>query len=188
MQKNTIRLVEVYPDSNLGMPGLRGIYEASARYSIEYLVSRYADRLTVRWSPSPIRYKGRASPLKSILEHVGRLDEKQVQGILLKYTDKSVLDIIGKTSSLDQRSLAALLLWISGEERLSIYGKPMLDAVVDAETGEYQFASIVLPNCNADEWDKVVKEIKGEMGRAGLGSMTSKVAIICLQGLYELVS
>jgi len=129
----------------------------------------------------------RLLPLKSVLEHVKLFSDSQVHELLLKYTGENVLGILKDVGDIDTRRLLALLLWISEDARFTVYGKPLVDVVIDAETRKFQFISIVLPECRASEWGKVVVEIKDEMEKAGLNDITSKVAIVCLRGLQELL-
>jgi len=148
-------------------------------------------RFFARILETPLRPKPfipRLFSLRSAFNHVKSLTDNQVHELLLKYIGKDVLGVLKKVRDIDLRKFLALLSWISDDARFTIYGSPLVDAVVDEETNEFQFITIMLPECNADEWGDIVKEIKGEMERAGLVDMVGKVAIVCLQGLQELVS
>lgn len=190
MQGSSIYSLEAYQDYSLGLipKNLSGVfYRINVRYPAKLDENIFITRLKIFEFKSKTVYRGNRSLLKRFVDYVNRLTNSQVRDILLKYTDRNVLSIIEKVGKIDLEKLVALLLWISDEEGFIIYGKPIVDVVVDEETDEFQFISIILPNCGADMWDIIVREVKDEMRRAGLDDMVSRVAIICLQGLQELL-
>jgi len=190
MQRSSVLYLEMFQDYSPGLEP-QDVSRESHRVSIRRLAELEESTLVTRIRISGIEsrtvYQGRASPLKTLVEHVARLTFSQVRDLLLGYTDRNTLRIIEEVGEVNPWKLAALLLWISDEDRFGIYGKPVVDVVIDVETSEFQFISIVLPSCEADTWDDIVKGIKDEMRRAGLTDMVSKVAIVCLQGLQELL-
>lgn len=118
-------------------------------------------------------------PLRAALRYISLLSTEQVLNLLTRYADEGTTRLVVRRVS--PRKLVALLLHI--EEKYGHYGRPLLDVVFDEETGEFQFVSVVLPNCDWETWRRIARETKEEMRKAGLGDLASKVAIVCLQGL-----
>lgn len=117
--------------------------------------------------------------LREFLRMVLSFSSKEVEDLLTCYTDKNTLRFISKR--VDINKLLALLLYIG--EKYTCFGKPLLNIIFEEETEEFQFIGIILPDCDWKSWKKIVIDIKNEMRKAGMKELTSKVAIICLQGL-----
>ncbi|MHA1593423.1 MAG: hypothetical protein ACTSXX_01645 [Candidatus Baldrarchaeia archaeon] len=122
-------------------------------------------------------------PLTNILRSIRLLSDSQIDNILLQYASEKVLNYVKRLKYVDIRALAALLIWIS--ERYHAYGRPLLDVMVDVETGEFQFLEVVLPECDWESWKRIAREVKEEMKKAGLVDMASRVAIVCPRALRE---
>lgn len=122
------------------------------------------------------------TPLRVTLSRVSLLSTEQVRSLLLCYADEKIAKLVSE--KVDIRKLVALLLHI--EEKYGHYGRPLLDVVIDEESGEFQFVSVVLPNCDWGSWRRIARGLKEELRKTGLSDLASKVAIVCLQGLQEL--
>ncbi|RLF03638.1 MAG: hypothetical protein DRK00_08585 [Thermoprotei archaeon] len=116
--------------------------------------------------------------LKRAVDIAAQWRGEEVRSFLRRFADEVAMEFIEKVA--DSRKLAGLLLWV---ERRYQYGQPLLNPVFDEETGEFQFIALILPDCDWETWKRIAKEIKSEMREAGLRNLTSKVAVICLQGL-----
>ncbi len=99
---------------------------------------------------------------------IGTLDKKTIEGVAL-------LTTISELSSLLTRII----------NKYPELGHPTLNVVYNPDTSEPAFIEIIFPDGDWEKWRRVVKEVKGELRKAGLEDLAAKVAITCLRGLRE---
>lgn len=146
-------------------PSLTSIRDLEKKIAAEVIIS---SETTVIWSS-----------LREALECISRLPGYRAMDLLKHYAGDDA-ELLAQIA--DPRELVALALYV---EECGGYGKPALCAVVDEETGELQFAALVLPDCDWEEWKRLARRVKEEMRRAGLEDLAPKVAVVCLRGLLE---
>ena len=121
----------------------------------------------------------RVTSLRVIYSRLSGLPRDAVRSFLRRYGPDEVVERL--ESVLDLRSLAAVLSFI--ELLYGSYGGPRLSYLVNEEMEEPFVAVIIIPGCDWEAWDRIAKDVKAEMRRAGLGDLASRVAIVCLEGL-----
>ena len=123
--------------------------------------------------------------LQKTLSYVNKLSKLELFKVLKAYHVRE--DIFKMLESrLGLKSLyylCAVVVWMSN--KYNSFGKPLIDVTFDPETNDFQFISIILPECDWNSWRRIARDVKTEMEKAQISHFASKVAIVCPEGLHE---
>ncbi len=123
--------------------------------------------------------------IRGIYDMLWVLREETVLSLVRKYLrlseeSMSTLKRIGELEFIDLRKFTSLLLWLVNILRYKVTNVSLVE---NLETGELQFVSVHIDNCDWKEWKMLSKFVKRRLVEEGFNDIAGRVALVCKKAL-----